>query len=148
MGNYKLAVISLLGSLAFASAACAGRGLIPTPQPISDLTCSLPAVPGFVFTAHWGALIDPGTKQIWTDPTTGKPWAKYSVQIRNGCSVPDAGAVDCHGAAECSILVTCPLRSLGTNVRVWGTGVTGASGQPIKTSAIYTESGRHPANCK
>ena len=141
--------VAALTLLATANAAFAAPGLIPTRMPISDMTCALPVGGGgYSFVAHWGPLIHPATKKVWLDPKTSKPWPKYRVAVRNGCSVPNAGAVTCSEAGECSIPVNCPLRSYGTNVRVIGVGVTDAAGRPIRTSTIYTEGGRKPGNCQ
>lgn len=115
-----------------------------TKRPISDLQCNV-GRPTYSFVAHWGALVDVQTKALLINPATGKPWPIYKVALKSvgdRCKLPNGAevqVVNCGGAAECSVLVTCPLRATGTTVRVVGEG--------IASTAVPMPGGRNPG-CK
>lgn len=116
-----------------------------TKQPISDLQCDV-GRPTYSFKAHWGALVDVQTKALLVNPATGKPsWPTYKVGLKSvgdRCKLPNGGEVqviNCGGAANCSILVTCPLTATGTTVHVVGEG--------IASTAVPMPGGRNPG-CK
>src|SRR5262245_44509241 len=101
-----------------------------TKRDISDLQCNVSrGRPTYSFVAHWGALVDPTSKALLINPKTGKPWPTYKVALKSvgdRCTLPNGGevqVVNCGGAAQCSILVTCPLRATGTTVHVVGDGI-------------------------
>lgn len=121
-----------------------------TKRPISDLQCNVNrGSPTYSFVAHWGALVDATSKAnprpLLINPTTGKPWPTYKValiSVGDRCKLPNGGeeqVVNCGGAAECSILVTCPLRATGTTVHVRGDG--------IASTTVPMPGGRKPAGC-
>ena len=92
-----------------------------TPREASDVHCNPPAG-NWTFVAHWGALAHPTTKAVYKDPATGLPWAAYKVTPQKYCTVPNGGAVNCGGKAECSIEVTCPISQRKDTVEVFATG--------------------------
>jgi len=148
-----LGIMSFMG-VAVSSPAHALQHQI-TPLPYSDLTCS--NLKGtWQYNANWAPLFDaskppdPVTRKrpFLIDPRTGKPWSTYQVTLRlapgsqrrsGPCTVPNGGVVNCGGAAQCSIRVTCPVTASGAYVGVQGTGVA--------NSAVRTVAARKPANC-
>jgi len=117
-----------------------------TKRPISELQCNVGrGQSNYSFVGHWGALVDVKSKAILINPKTGKPWPTYKVSLISvgaQCTLPNGGisqVVNCGGAAECSILVTCPLRATGTTLHVVGEGIASSS-QPVP-------GGRRPAGC-
>ena len=126
-----------------------------TPMEPSDLTCS--NLKGtWQYNANWMPLFDPTKPKdpqtnrfpFLIDPRTGKPWPTYQVTLvaapgslkgTGPCTVPNSGMVNCGGATKCSILVTCPITSVGAYVGVAGTG--------IGNTAVRTTAARMPANC-
>jgi hypothetical protein len=76
----------------------------------------------WTFTAHWGALAHPTSKEIYKDPATGLPWAAYKVTPQKYCTVPNGGVVNCGGKTECNIEVTCPIKQPKDSVEVFATG--------------------------
>ena len=117
-----------------------------TKRPISDLQCNINrGSPTYSFVAHWGALVDVKSRALLINPATGKPWPTYKValiSVGDRCKLPNGGeaqVVNCGGAAECSILVTCPLRATGTTVHVVGEG--------IASTSVPMPGGRKPAGC-
>jgi hypothetical protein len=122
-----------------------------TKQAISDLQCNVGrGSPTYSFIGHWGALVDATSRAnprpLLINPATGKPWPTYKValiSVGDFCTLPNGSTsqvVDCGGAAECSIVVTCPLRAAGTTLHVVGEGIRSTS-QPVP-------GGRKPAGCK
>lgn len=121
-----------------------------TKRPISDLQCNINrGRPTYSFMAHWGALVDATSKAnprpLLISPATGKPWPTYRVALKivgDVCTLPNGATeqvINCGGAAECSVLVTCPLRATGTTVHVRGEG--------IASTTVPMPGGRKPAGC-
>jgi hypothetical protein len=121
-----------------------------TKRPISDLQCNVSlGRPTYSFVAHWGALVDATSRAnprpLLMDSRTGKAWPTYKValiSVGDRCKLPngsEAQVVNCGGATECSIVVTCPLRATGTTVHVVGEG--------IASTSVPMPGGRKPAGC-
>lgn len=153
----KILVVTCFAAIAVSSPAYALQSQI-TPLPFSGLTCgNLKGT--WQFVANWEPLFDatkapdPTTKKrpFFIDPTTGKPWANYQVGIKlaagsqkgsGPCTLPNGGesqVVNCGGAPQCNILVTCPYTASSALVSVQGTG--------IASSLVRTIPARNPGNC-
>jgi hypothetical protein len=141
----KTWVITVFVAIAASDSADALQHYV-TKRPISDLQCNINrGRPTYSFVAHWGALVDVKSRTLLISPATGKPWPTYWVALKSVgdvCTLPNGATeqvINCGGAAECSVLVTCPLRATGTTVHVRGEG--------IASTTVPIPGARKPAGC-